>query len=422
MTYQPEMVPRHRVVVTGLGALTPVGLSPDAYWEAMMSGASGGATITHFDTSAFPTRFACELKDFDPLDYLDRKQVRRLDPYCQFAIIAARQAMEDAGLNALSDEEKERIGVALGSGIGGLQLFQDQTQVFLEHGPKRFSPFFVPMMISNMAAGLVAIEFGLRGPNHCVVSACASGNHNIADAMMLLRHGYVDAMLCGGAEAPITGIGIGGFGAMRALSKRNDAPETASRPFDKTRDGFVAGEGAGVLVLETLEHAQARGAAIHAEVAAVGASADAYHFAAPDPEGRGAVLAMERALADARLQPEDVDHINMHATSTPLGDIAETGAIKQVFGEHAYRIRLSSTKSMTGHLLGAAAAIEAIAAILAIKHQRVPPTINFEHPDPACDLDYTFNEPKEHPIDVALSNAFGFGGHNTTAVFKRFVQ
>jgi len=420
MTYQPEMVPRHRVVVTGLGALTPVGLSPDAYWEAMMSGASGGATITHFDTSAFPTRFACELKDFDPLDYLDRKQVRRLDPYCQFAIIAARQAMEDAGLNALSDEEKERIGVALGSGIGGLQLFQDQTQVFLEHGPKRFSPFFVPMMISNMAAGLVAIEFGLRGPNHCVVSACSSGNHNIADAMMLLRHGYADAMLCGGTEAPITGVGIGGFGSMRALSKRNEAPEAASRPFDKTRDGFVAGEGAGVLVLETLEYAQARGVAIYAEVAAVGASADAYHFAAPDPEGRGAVLAMERALADARLQPEDVDHINMHATSTPLGDIAETGAIKQVFGEHAYRIRLSSTKSMTGHLLGAAAAIEAIAAILAIKHQRVPPTINFEHPDPACDLDYTFNEPKQHPIDVALSNAFGFGGHNTTAVFKRF--
>ncbi len=420
MTYQPEMVPRHRVVVTGLGALTPVGLCPDAYWEAMMGGTSGAASITNFDTSAFATRFACELKDFDPLDYLDRKQARRLDPFCQFAIIAARQAMDDAGLDALSDEEKERIGVALGSGIGGLQLFQDQTQVFLEHGPNRFSPFFVPMMISNMAAGLVAIEFGLRGPNHCVVSACASGNHNIADAMLLLRHGYVDVMLCGGAEAPITGIGIGGFGAMRALSKRNDAPETASRPFDKTRDGFVAGEGAGVLVLETLEHAQARGAAIHAEVAAVGASADAYHFAAPDPEGRGAVLAMERALADAGLQPEDVDHINMHATSTPLGDVAETGAIKQVFGEHAYRMRLSSTKSMTGHLLGAAAAIEAIATILAIKHQRVPPTINFEHPDPACDLDYTFNEPKEHPIDVALSNAFGFGGHNTTAVFKRF--
>ena len=424
MTDQPEMAPRYRVVVTGLGALTPLGLCPDAFWKAMMEGTSGAAPITHFDTSDFTTTFACELKDFDPEDYMDRKQARRLDPFCQFALIAARQAVEDAGLEieALSDEEKGRIGVALGSGIGGLQLFQDQTQVALERGPRRLSPFFVPMMIANMAAGLVAIEFGLRGPNHCAISACATGNHNIAEALLLLRHGYVDAMLCGGTEAPITTIGIGGFGAMRALSQRNDAPETASRPFDKTRDGFVAGEGAAILVLETLEHAQARGATIYAEVAAVGASADAHHFAAPDPDGRGAILAMQRALDDAGLQPEDVDYINMHATATPLGDVAETGAIKQVFGEHAYRMRLSSTKSMTGHLLGAAAAIEAVATIYAIKHQRVPPTINFEHPDPECDLDYTFNEPKDHPIDVALSNAFGFGGHNTTAVFKRFVD
>ena len=423
MTDQPEMVPRHRVVVTGLGALTPLGLCPDAYWEAMMRSTSGAATITRFDTSSFSTNIACELKDYDPLDYMDRKQARRLDRFCQYALITAQQAIEDAGLklDTLSDEERGRIGVALGSGIGGLQLFEDQTEVFLDKGPRRLSPFFVPMMITNMAAGLVAMEYGLRGPNHCVISACATGNHNIADAMMLVRHGYVDVMLCGGTEAPITGIGIGGFAAMRALSQRNDSPETASRPFDKTRDGFVAGEGAATLVLETLEHAQARGATIYAEVAAVGASADAYHFAAPDPEGRGASLAMQRALDDAGLQPEDVDYINMHATSTPLGDVAETGAIKQVFGEHAYRMRLSSTKSMTGHLLGAAAAIEAVAAILAIKHQRVPPTINFEHPDPACDLDYTFNEPKDHTIDVALSNAFGFGGHNTTAVFKRFV-
>ena len=423
MTDQPEMVPRHRVVVTGLGALTPLGLCPDVFWEAMMEGTSGAAPITSFDPSDFATRFACPLKNYDPLDYFDRKQARRLDPFCQYVLVAARQAMEDAGLHAdaLSDEEKERIGVAVGSGIGGLHLFQSQTQVYLEHGPRRLSPFFVPMMITNMAAGLVAMEFGLRGPNHCVISACATGNHNIADAMLLLRHGYVDAMLCGGTEAPITGIGIGGFSAMRALSQRNDSPETASRPFDKTRDGFVSGEGAGILVLETLEHARARGATIHAEIAAVGASADAYHFAAPDPGGRGAILAMQRALDDARLQPEDVDYINMHATSTPRGDVAETSAIKQLFGEHAYRMRLSSTKSMTGHLLGAAAAIEAVAAILAIKHQRVPPTINFEHPDPECDLDYTFNEPKDHTIDVALSNAFGFGGHNTTAVFKRFV-
>ena len=422
MTDQPEKVPRHRVVVTGLGALTPVGLCPHTYWEAMMAGTSGAAPITNFDASAFSTRFACELKDFNPVDHLDRKQARRLDPFCQYALVAARQALEDAGLadGALSDEKKERVGVAFGSGIGGLQLFQDQTQIYLEHGPRRLSPFFVPMMISNMAAGLVAMEFGLRGPNHCVVSACATGNHNIADALLLLRHGYADVMLCGGTEASITALSIGGFAAMRALSQRNDTPETASRPFDQTRDGFVAGEGAGALVLETLEHAQARGADVYAEVAAVGASADAYHFAAPDPEGRGAILAMRRALADAGLQPEDVDYINMHATATPLGDVAETGAIKQVFGDHAYRMRLSSTKSMTGHLLGAAAAIEAVATILAIKHQRVPPTINFEHPDPECDLDYTVNEAKDHAIDVALSNAFGFGGHNTTAVFKRF--
>jgi 3-oxoacyl-[acyl-carrier-protein] synthase II len=271
-----------------------------------------------------------------------------------------------------------------------------------------------------MAAGLIAIEHALRGPNHCVVTACASGNHNIGDALLLLRHGYADVMLCGGAEACITELGIGGFAARKALSTRNESPETASRPFDKTRDGFVSGEGAGALVLETLDHAQARGASIYAEVAGLGASADAYHFAAPDPEGRGVCIALRNALADARVQKEDVDYINMHATSTPLGDVAETNAIKRIFGEHAYRMRLSSTKSMTGHLLGAAAAIEAVATILAIKHQTVPPTINFEHPDPECDLDYTFNVPQPHTIDVALSNAFGFGGHNTTVVFKRF--
>jgi 3-oxoacyl-[acyl-carrier-protein] synthase II len=336
--------------------------------------------------------------------------------------VVARQALEDAALNTreLLEEEQARIGVAFGAGIGGLQFFQDQTQVYLEQGPSRLSPFFVPMMITNMAAGLIAIEHALRGPNHCVVTACASGNHNIGDALLLLRHGYADVMLCGGAEACITELGIGGFAAMKALSTRNESPETASRPFDKTRDGFVSGEGAGALVLETLDHAQARGASIYAEVAGLGASADAYHFAAPDPEGRGVCIALRNALADARVQKEDVDYINMHATSTPLGDVAETNAIKRIFGEHAYRMRLSSTKSMTGHLLGAAAAIEAVATILAIKHQTVPPTINFEHPDPECDLDYTFNVPQPHTIDVALSNAFGFGGHNTTVVFKRF--
>ena len=422
MTDLPETAPRHRVVVTGLGVLTPLGHTPEAFWEAMMRGESGAAPITNFDAAAFATRFACELKGFDPLDHLDRKQARRFDPYCQFALVAARQALEDAGLNTLdlSEEEQARIGVAYGSGIGGLQLFEDQTKVYLEDGPRRLSPFFVPMMITNMAAGLIAIAHQLRGPNACVVSACATGNHNIGEALLYLRHGYADVMLCGGTEACITALGIGGFSAMKALSQRNDDPARASRPFDKTRDGFVAGEGAGALVLETLDHAQARGASIYAEVASVGASADAYHFAAPDPEGRGVRLALQHALNDAGLPPDAVDYINMHATSTPLGDVAETNAIKQVFGDHAYRMRLSSTKSMTGHLLGAAAAIEAVACILAIKHQKAPPTINFEHPDPDCDLDYTFNEPKAHAIDVAVSNAFGFGGHNTAAVFKRF--
>ncbi len=387
-----------------------------------MRGESGAGPISRFDATDFSTQFACELKGFNAADYLDRKQARRLDPFCQFALVVAQQALDDAGLNPrdYGEEEQGRMGIVFGTGIGGLQLFEDQTKVYLEHGPRRVSPFFVPMMITNMAAGLIAMEHELRGPNHTVVSACATGNHNIGDAMLQLRHGYADVMLCGGTEACVTALGIAGFASMKALSKRNDAPETASRPFDKTRDGFVAGEGAGALVLETLEHAQARGATIYAEVLSMGASADAYHFAAPDPEGRGVRLALQRALDDAGLRPEEVDYINMHATSTPLGDVAETNAIKQVFGDHAYQMRLSSTKSMTGHLLGAAGAIEAIACIMALNHQRIPPTINFEHHDPDCDLDYTFNEPQDDTVTIAVSNAFGFGGHNTAAVFKRF--
>ncbi|MFQ5570238.1 MAG: beta-ketoacyl-ACP synthase II [Rhodothermales bacterium] len=422
MTDQQHGISRQRVVVTGLGALTPIGLSPDAFWEGMMRGESGAAPITYFDTSNFSTRFACELKAYDPKEYMDRKQARRLDPFCQYALSVARQAMDDAGLDTanLAMEEQARFGVIFGAGFGGLNLFQSQTKTYLDHGPRRLSPFFVPMMISNMAAGLIAKEYGLRGPNHCVVSACATGNHNIGDALLLLRHGYADAILCGGTEACITELGIGGFAAMKALSTRNDSPETASRPFDKTRDGFVAGEGAGALVLETLEHAQARGTDIYAEVIGIGSSADAYHFAAPDPEGHGVMFALQRALADAGLQPEDVDYINMHATATPLGDVAETEAIKKVFGEHAYRMSLSGTKSMTGHLLGAAAAIEAVATVLAVKHGKVPPTINYQEPDPDCDLDYTVSGPKERSMRVALSNAFGFGGHNTSVVFKRF--
>lgn len=422
MTELPKTAPRHRVVVTGLGALTPLGLTPDAFWEAMMRSQSGAATVTYFDPTDFPVQFACELKGFDPLEHLDRKEARRLDRFCQYALVVAAQALADAGLETrgLPEAQQARMGVIFGTGIGGLQLFEDQTRIYLERGPSRLSPFFVPMMITNMAAGLIARAHELRGPNHSVVSACATGNHNIGDALLQLRHGYADVILCGGTEACVTALGLGGFAAMKALSTRNDEPARASRPFDKTRDGFVAGEGAGALVLETLEHAQARGATIYAEVAAMGASADAYHFAAPDPDGRGVRIAIERALDEAGLDREAVDYINMHATSTPLGDVAETHAIKQVFGDHAYQMRLSSTKSMTGHLLGAAAAIEAVATILAIKHQRVPPTINYEHPDPDCDLNYTVNTPQDHPINVAVSNAFGFGGHNTAAVFKRF--
>ncbi|MDQ7041570.1 MAG: beta-ketoacyl-ACP synthase II [Rhodothermus sp.] len=411
-----------RVVVTGLGAITPIGLSPQAFWEAMMRGESGAGSITRFDASCFDTRFACELKGFDPLNYMDRKLARRLDPYAQYALAAARQALSDAGIDTstLSDKARERFGVVFGSGIGGLRLFEEQTARYLREGPQRLSPFFVPMMISNMAAGLIAIEHDLRGPNYSVVSACATGNHALIDATMLLRHGHADIVLCGGSEAPITPLGIGGFNAMRALSTRNEDPKTASRPFDKNRDGFVVGEGAGALVLETLEHALARGARIYAELIGFGMSDDAYHFAAPEPTGRGACQSMQHALEDAGITPEEVDYINMHATSTPVGDPIESEAIKEVFGEHAYRLSCSATKSMTGHLLGAAGAIEAIATVLAIWHQTVPPTINVEELDPTCDLDYTLHKPRPRTIRVALSNGFGFGGHNATVAFRRY--
>jgi len=410
-----------RVVVTGLGALTPIGLTVDAFWDAMMAGQSGAAPITQFDTAPFPTRFACALKGFDAGDYLDRKEARRLDPFSQYALVVADQAIADAGIDsaALSEEEKNRFAVVFGSGIGGMKLFQDQVLLYGKEGPRRLSPFFVPMMIIDIAAGLIAMRHGLRGPNYATVSACATSNNAIADAYLLVRHGLAQRAVCGGTDASISEIGLGGFGAMRALSTRNDSPETASRPFDATRDGFVMGEGAGALVLETLDGARARGARIYAEVVGIGMSADAHHLTAPHPEGEGARLSMQMALDTAGLRPEDVDYLNMHGTSTPLGDIAETEAIKKVFGDHAYRMSLSSTKSMTGHLLGAAGAAEAVATILAIVNDRVPPTINFETPDPQCDLDYTFNEPKDRPVRVALSNAFGFGGHNTTLAFQK---
>ncbi len=414
---------QRRVVITGMGALTPLGLSVEAFWQAMMRGDSGAAPITYFDTTDYPTRFACELKGYDPLAYFDRKAVRRLDRFSQYAQVVADQAVEDAGLDseAMSDEEKERVGVIFGSGIGGFTSFYEQTRNLIENGVRRLTPFFIPLILPDIASGHISIRHGFSGPNYGVVSACATGNNNIGDGYMLIQRDTIDAALCGGSEAAINPLGIGGFGAMKALSRRNDDPARASRPFDATREGFVLGEGAGALYLEALEHAQDRGARIYAEIIGIGMSADASHITAPHPEGRGAVLAMKHVLRDAGLQPEDIDYLNMHGTSTPLGDAAETKALKRVFGEHAYQMNVSSTKSMTGHLLGAAAAIEAIATILAIQRDTVPPTINFEHADPACDLNYTFNKPQQRPIDVALSNAFGFGGHNTSVAFRKFV-
>lgn len=411
-----------RVVVTGIGALTPVGLTAPAFWEALVAGRSGAGPITQFDASAWDTTFACELRGFDPTDHMDRKLAKRLDPYAQYAVAAADEAIRDAELRpeGMPEAERDRVGVIFGTGNGGLQTFQEQAWTFQRGGPGRVSPFLVPMMITDMASGVIAMQHGFRGPNHCVVSACATGNHNIADALHAIRRGETEVVVTGGSEAAICEMGVAGFSAMRALSTRNASPETASRPFDATRDGFVMGEGAGALVLESLERAQRRGVRIYAEVLAVGSSADAYHMTAPHPDGLGARLAMERALREAGVDPGEVDTINMHGTSTPLGDAAESRAIREVFGEHADRLVPTSTKSMTGHMLGAAGAAEAVASILSIVHAVVPPTINFTTPDPECDLPYALNEPVWRPVRVALSNAFGFGGHNTTAVFRKW--
>ena len=407
-----------------MGALTPVGNDAQSFWDAMMAGKSGAAPITYFDTTEYATKFACELKDFDAEALLDRKIARRLDPFCQYAMVVADQALADAGIDSstLTTERQERIGVIYGSGIGGLQVLFSQAGVLSNDGPRRVSPFFIPMMIPDIAAGQISIRHGLRGPNYSCVSACATGNNNIGDAFMLIRLGHMDAAVTGGSEASISELGVGGFNALKALSTRNEDPATASRPFDATRDGFVLGEGAGALFIEELEHAKARGARIYAELAGVGMSGDAHHITAPDPEGLGARNAMLASLRDADLDVSDVDYLNMHGTSTGLGDVAETKAIKGVFGDHAYKMNLSSTKSMTGHLLGAAGAVEAIAAIGAITHQTIPPTINFEHPDEECDLNYTFNKPVEREVNVAMSNAFGFGGHNTSVVFKKYEE
>jgi len=416
--------PASRVVVTGLGAVTPLGNTVSTFWEHLRAGTSGAGPITNFDASDVRTKVACEVDDFDPTDHVNDKQARRQDLFSLYGLAVAQQAFDDAGLDteALTAEVRDRIGVIMGTGVGGSNLFVDEVLNLEENGARRISPFFVPMMISNMAAGLIAMEHTLRGPNHCVVSACATGNDAISNGLMLLRQGHANAMLVGGTEASVNELCVGGFASMRALSTRNDDPTTASRPFDADRDGFVPAEGAGALLLETLEHARERGAPIYAEVAGIGKSNDAHHYAAPDPDGRGAALAMENALDDADLAPTDVDHINMHATSTPVGDVIESDAVKDVFGDHAYDMNLAATKSMTGHMLGAAGAAEAIASILAINENCVPPTINVETLDEECDLNYTLHEPAERDVNAVLTNAFGFGGHNTTVAFTAFEE
>jgi 3-oxoacyl-[acyl-carrier-protein] synthase II len=409
-----------RIVVTGLGALTPLGLDVPTYWQNLLAGKSGAVPITHFDASKFRTRFACQLPGFDVGNYIDRKEARRMDPFCHYALVAADQAIADANLNPEA-LDRNRVGVIVGSGIGGIYTFEEEVGGYYKgDGTPRFNPFFIPKMIVDLAAGHISMKYGFRGPNYAALSACATSSHSIIDSWMVMKLGLADVMITGGAEAAITPGGIGGFNAMKALSERNDDPQTASRPFDKDRDGFVLGEGSGVLVLETLEHALKRGAKIYAELAGIGMSADAHHMTAPDPEGNGVTLVMKQVLQTAGVQPTDVQHINLHGTSTPLGDIAETKSIKRVFGDHANSLKLNSTKSMTGHLLGAAGAIEAIATLLAVHHDVIPPTINHFTDDPECDLDYCFHTPVHTPVDVAISNTFGFGGHNASLLFRKY--
>lgn len=411
-----------RVVVTGLGAITPIGNTVSEYWEALINGKSGAAPIQQYDASKFKTQFACEIKNFNVEDHIDRKEARKLDQFSQYAMVSAKEAMADSELME-SNPNVDRIGVIWGSGIGGLKTFQDEAQNFFGgDGTPRFNPFFIPKMIADIAAGHISIEYGLRGPNYVTVSACASSTNAIIDAFNLIRLGKADAIVTGGSEAAVNEMGMGGFNALKALSTRNDSPETASRPFDLDRDGFVLGEGGGALILEEYEHAKKRGAKIYAEVLGGGMSGDAYHMTAPHPEGIGARNTMIAALEDAELNPSAIDYVNVHGTSTPLGDIAETKAILQVFGEHAYNLNISSTKSMTGHLLGAAGAIEAIACILAVKNDIVPPTINHFTDDPEIDnrLNFTFNKAQHRTVDVALSNTFGFGGHNTSVIVRKY--
>jgi len=407
-----------RVVITGLGAVTPIGNDVSQYWEGLRSGRNGVAGITLFDASRHACRFAAEVKGFDPSGWLEPKESKRWDRFCQFGVVAAKQAVAHAGLT-IDAGNQHRVGVAIGSGVGGLLMMETQAQVLHERGPDRVSPFCVPMMIPNMATGLAAIAVGAKGPSTAVATACAAGSNAIGDAFRLIQLGLADAMVCGGAESAITPLGVAGFASAKALSFRNDDPATASRPFDAERNGFVIGEGAGVLVLESLEHAQARGATVLAEIIGYGMTCDAHHITAPSPGGVGGAEAIRLALANGRLTPKDVDYINAHGTSTPANDSNETSAIKSALGERAHQIPVSSTKSMTGHLLGGSGGIEAVAAVLAIQHQLVPPTINYQNPDPACDLDVVPNQAREAKVDVVLSNSFGFGGHNVCLAFRR---
>jgi 3-oxoacyl-[acyl-carrier-protein] synthase II len=408
---------QRRVAITGIGVVTPIGTGKDRFWEALTEGRSGVRTIQSFDPAPFPTRIAAEVADFDPLEYLDRKEAKRNDRFVQFAIASTQLALADAGFGITRDNA-DRVGVAIGSGIGGAATWEQQYRTLLERGPDRVSPFFIPMLISNMAAGVVSILTGARGPNTAVVTACATGANAIGDAFKIIQRGDANTMIAGGTEAAITPMSIAGFCAMKAMSERNDEPERAVRPFDADRDGFVMGEGAGIVILEEIEQAKSRGAPIYCELLGYGMSSDAHHITMPDPEGDGAARAMRACLQDAGLRPEDVDYINAHGTGTPYNDKFETMAIKRVFGDHAYRLAVSSTKSMTGHLLGAAGGVELIACVLAVHHGNLPPTINYERPDPDCDLDYVPNKVRNARIRAAISNAFGFGGHNATLAVR----
>lgn len=410
---------RKRVVITGVGLVTPIGTGVEAFWNALVNGVSGVGPITHFDASEFATRIAAEVKDFDPERFMERKDAKRMDRFVQLSVVASLLALEDANLN-IPDLDANRIGVLIGSGIGGTGTWEEQHKTLLERGPRRVSPFFVPMLISDMASGMVSILVGAKGPNLGIVTACATGTHAIGEAAAIVSRGDADVMIAGGSEAAITPMAVAGFCAARALSTRNDEPERASRPFDLNRDGFVMGEGAGTVIVESLEHALARGARIWGEVCGFGMSGDAYHITAPSPGGEGAARSMSAALHNANLKPEQVDYINAHGTSTEDNDKIETAAVKTVFGQNAYKVAISSTKSMTGHLLGAAGAVEAIACLCAIRDGIIPPTINYETPDPECDLDYVPNKARKQDVRIAMSNSFGFGGHNATLILSKF--